>query len=172
MKDLERAFARLEKASKRLDDGTDRLNGQLEAANERLRKANAATTVWPWMSVDRGPYDDPEFVRTPMTVAERDRDDGFEEAWQLGFDRVKERWQLATRSLVLKQGTDPLDGSPVMKVSEAGKILPLLDAPRAVRLEALQKLYLVIEAIAARVEGMAESIEALPESQKKPGKTP
>jgi hypothetical protein len=149
MATLEQALGKFELAAEKLNAESDAVNALITQVNTRMTEAGAGLTVW---LVDHG---------TPVLLA-TDADVGPRNGLQLGFTKVKDRWQLAVRPARLFWQTDPAESESgeddFASLTDVGEPVALLDAPRIVRVEACEHLLELVESMTERMNVFLKSI--------------
>jgi hypothetical protein len=84
-------------------------------------------------------------------------------AWQLGYAKYEDTWQLCVRKVDL---ADVSDAKSAFRVS--GDARPLTAARRAIQTEAVAKFEKLFEVLADKADGFASDIQAVLSAVKKP----
>ena len=126
--------------AKKLNQKSDTLNDTIRTINDKLRKLNFGTEVW--VDLDES---DPYF----SVDDEDERDPLCDETW-LGYSKINDQWELATKDVTVGANGD---------VRRGGSIRPLLKSSREIRLEATKKIPFLLDAIKVKIESLLESIE-------------
>jgi hypothetical protein len=124
-------YAKLSKCAGGLNEASDELGRSMSEVDMAVQNLNLGVSAW----IDiPGGWEDPW---------------GAYCKWQLGYDRVGKRWGIALRTV------DGADDRP------DDDITPWLfnDAPRAMRVEAIEKLPDLLRALIAKVDDTAAAIE-------------
>ena len=140
MSKLNESLERLSILAAQLNDETDQVNSVIANVEHKLSTLKLGVSVW--LSGERG----------PIVLGEFEGGGG----WHLGYTKVGGQWRLVTRP-VLGNAATPFE----LAVSElgSGKVVPLLEAPRLVRVEACGHLEHLVEDLSARITGFIRAIE-------------
>jgi hypothetical protein len=148
----------LTKVAAALNRESDQLNAVIEDFEEQLEKAGVGVTVWldETRAVDQS--DRREFYDNDGEVASQES-----EARLLGYAKVDGKWRVVVKEVVLKHagGKDQWGNDEVVVVvrEHSGAPLPLAQAPRVVRVEAVGHLEALAKTITATMKDHFESIK-------------
>lgn len=162
------SLSELSKLSEQLNNESVRVNEIINRANQSLAGMNLGVEVWlDRQFPSRGEYYTPvpEWAPTvsrpdnigdtnPETFATR----RCYKAFQLGYARTEGGYQLATRAATVEEFTNENDKADSRLVNP-GEPQPLIKAARNLRIEALELLPALTDAIKKRMENMIASIE-------------
>jgi len=151
------ALSKLDSAAKKLNETSDSINKLIEQLEARLRASRVGVSVW---------LGENELFPEPLLAAGElkngDLEDFVERAgWALGFEKIDQQWHIAVRKVRLVWNPKERQANNefgALRVGE-GETVPLLKAPRLVRVEATAWLERLIEKIAERAEAFAGQIE-------------
>src|SRR5713101_2616187 len=128
--EVSRLLSDLKISAERLNAATDVINRELQSAESQIRDMNIGLECWPSGC---------ELDHRPRTGSQ------FFDAVCLGFAHVSKSWCLAVRTMTGFEGSE-FEGREAEILSE-GEPSPLLQAPRPIRIAALEKLPLLIAAL-------------------------
>ena len=130
-------LSQLAPLAENLNAKSNEVNETLTLVNEKLAALNVGLTVWlgPWEQ-DHQPY-------------------------QIGYDKVADAWQLATRTCDARTETDTYSGESewVAVAGSYGPSRPVLQAPRAIRFETLSILPTIVDKLKEQIAENLKTIE-------------
>jgi hypothetical protein len=129
------SFERLSKTANSLNLASDRLNEALEQLNAALKKLNLGISSWVSFSTWE--------------------DGGASEVEQIGYDKIKGKWGIGLRKVYEDlNSSDPSTGQPFLEETE----WHFSEAPREMRLRAIDHLNLMIDKLDVDAEKATQSI--------------
>jgi hypothetical protein len=145
---LSNLLSGLTSAAERLNRASDSVNAVISTVEAQLVTANVGIEVWLWEAL--GSTDAVEPTRGEMSWI----------AQLLGFAKVNGNWCLAVKSTRFVSGFFEGDTScPYQNEYLEASPSPLLQAPRAIRIAALDHLPKLVELLTAEATRYTESIE-------------
>jgi uncharacterized coiled-coil DUF342 family protein len=127
---MQQQYAELAAQAKELNNESDNINDIITQTNKQLAELNIGLEVWvgPWGN----------------------------KAYQAGYARLDSGWGLATRD-VFKSSKDDDDEDDGQK-TEYSEAVSLLSAPRSIRIDALDDLERIIEALKTKAKNSIDTI--------------
>ena len=141
-----------------LNQESDSLNETVIAStNAKLAKLGLGVEAWVGNIEEGDPYfrEDDENERWPLHT----------ETW-LGYYRFDRGWELAIK-MVVRQQTGSLTGDNPEETVSASTPLPLLNAPRDVRVKATELIPQLLDAIRDNAQELLKSIKKAKQAVKK-----
>ncbi len=146
----------LKKLAATLNQETEDLNHLIEELEVALDACKIGVSIWLNVALDQ---------RTSVEVVDRrngDRDEEqIREGWDLGYCKVGDKWRIAvkrTRSTSRDDTTNQL-GDEELVWADVDNPLPLVQAPRVVRVQAAGLLDDLIQTLHGRVEDFVKDIQ-------------
>jgi hypothetical protein len=136
--ELSKLLTDLEKTAKKLNDASGRVNNIILSCENKIRNSNLGIEVWLEDDIDLSDeteFEDPAAPRCKSAT--------------LGFAKVENLWCLATR----------LQATAVTVFGQNPKLVPLLQAPRKVRMGAIELLPKLVLEISKRAAAKLAAIE-------------
>ena len=134
--ELSKLLSDLELTAKKLNDASGRVNSILLSCEQKIRTSNLGIEIWLPNAVDLSDDSEFEFEPSPCVSA------------QLGFAKIENVWCLAAR----------ISSNPG-SAGNVNKPIPLLQAPRKVRMGALELLPNLVRALSERAAIRLAAIE-------------
>ena len=144
----------LEPVAHRLTAATNRLNDAILAIQDRLNDLGLGVEVWLPDALDKSAWRDVVDPQTEESTGAREYD-----AWELGYARSGDAWALLVRTRRYLD-LDPRDPNTAVEAFEDGcGFIPLVRAPRRLRLAAMSHIPKLIAAIKAEAESSIAAVE-------------
>lgn len=147
----------LKKLAATLNQETEDLNKLIEDLESELDACRIGVSIWLDVVLDK---------RTSIEVFERRNGDHEEEqireGWDLGYCKVGDKWRFAVKRIRSTSRDDTTDqfGLEESVWADVGNPVPLVQAPRVVRVQAASLLDQLLETLHNRVEGFVKDIQA------------
>jgi hypothetical protein len=139
-------ISELSDLSHKLNQKSDSLNKTISTINKKLSDLGLGVEVW--IGIEEGvPYF--------REGDEEEHDPIREETW-LGYCKVGDQWELASKGVTV--GTDE-DGEQFSKVLKGDPARSLLQSPRSVRANAMQHVPRLLNAIKREAESLLKSVD-------------
>ena len=144
----------LEPVAHRLNAATNKLDDALRTIQDRFNALGLGVEVWLPDPLDRSAWRDVVDPRTEESTGAREYD-----AWELGYARSGDAWALLVRTRRYLD-LDPRDPNTAVEAFEDGcGFIPLVRAPRRLRLAAMNHIPKLIAAIRAEAESSIAAVE-------------
>jgi hypothetical protein len=160
MRGLDESINLLSEAADNLNRKTDNLNQTIRSVEERIQSAGVGLTCW---------LDQPEHHISPdQWESKKGLGDCsfpleyFRSAWIIGYTKADSRWCLVVRRVEAhEEWTRDGDSESCSRsfLEPIGDQIPLLKAPRHLRVEATKRLGPLVSALTERVNSFVESVE-------------
>jgi hypothetical protein len=137
-------------AATKLNTATDDLNEMIERVEDDLQRAGVGVEIWLDAQLMESEWEEED--ATAVTIGEMPRE--FRQFWELGFARAPDKWRIAIRQM---QAVRADRVAPYERQLRAPS--PLASAPRQLRLEAVELLESLVEALTARAEELLRTVE-------------
>lgn len=144
------SLSELSKLSEQLNKESEHVNTIITRVNQSLASMNLGVECWLPRPLSIGEH----FFSFGATMVGRIED----RAIQFGYARAENVFQLAIRNVMVQESTTP-DGSPETRIANPGDPHPLLKANRNLRIDALELLGELTQAMKSRVASMIASIQ-------------
>ncbi|OAI56872.1 hypothetical protein AYO50_02305 [Acidobacteria bacterium SCGC AG-212-P17] len=144
------SLSELSKLSEQLNKDSERVNTIITTVNQSLASMNLGVECWLPRFLSTGEH----FISFGTTIVGRSED----RAIQFGYARAENAFQLAIRNVMVQECTTA-DGSFESRIANPGDPHPLLKANRTLRIDALELLGELTEAMKSRVASMIASIQ-------------
>lgn len=141
---LKDILSEIASVSKQLNEETDALNGIIEGIEASLASARVGVSVWK------------DFDIAVETFYNDDLGREAEDCWLLGYAKFGDAWRIVARNATRFESVE--DGETSTQYRDHEAIVPLVQAPRLVRVEAAGHLERLLEAILRRAERFVDSI--------------
>jgi len=141
---IDTAVLELSSLASQLNKETDSLNDIILDLERRLGSTKVGVSIW---------LDNSLLAETG---------DGFKQnAWVLGYAKIGDSWRIATKPITRTwERTEEMDhGDLTDFTKDRGEPVPLLNAPRAVRVDASAFLEQLVNELATKVKGFIANIE-------------
>jgi hypothetical protein len=142
----------LKPVARKLNDRSNAFQAVLKTINEKLNELNIGLEVWteePFCLGSRS-----------IDYTEERAEVAFQDGWDIGYTKIGDKWVVAARELTLTQpvvrGTTERSN---WTISSTGDPVPLLSAPRQVRIEAAGEISRLIDFIKTSAERAIKQIE-------------
>ena len=146
----------LKKLAVTLNQETEDLNKLIENLESELDSCKIGVSIWLDVVLDK---------RTSIEIVERHGRDPDEEqvreGWDLGYCKVGDKWRIAVKKTRSGSRDDTTDqfGNDESVWADVGNPLPLVQAPRVVRVQAASLLDDLLETLHRRVAGFVKDIQ-------------
>lgn len=143
----------LARLSQRLNEETDELNNLILSLEKRLAGMSIGVSVWLGLALVESDSD--------YSSDEDDRDDRpWRDAWDIGYAKLGSEWRIATRHYRFRWSAEKDNwGDYQIEDDATVQVLPLRDAPRAVRVEAAECLDALVSKLREKVTHFIDSIQ-------------
>jgi hypothetical protein len=151
-KEVSRLFDELSEAAQALNDESDTVTALIRQFEERLNGYRLGVEAWVTVTDDRKPF---------RWYAHNDAEMSYpaesSEELQLGFTRhgIKQEWRLSIRRMKFQSIQD----GPWAEI-EAGMPVPLLEAPRVDRINALEKFPELLASLTSAAKELLGKVKA------------
>jgi len=137
----------LQRVASNLNNKSDSINSTIQKFQDYLETLNIGLEVWPDIVLKENPARvvESQDGESPLVL----------ESMTLGYCRLGDKWCFALR---LETSIEDVDGYEDGNV-DIGQPTPLLKASRGIRIEALKKFPVLVEAIKKDAEAALEAIE-------------
>ena len=149
MTPIESSLDRLAGVAGHLNAESDALNRVIEAVEDRLASMNLGITYWDerLLDAEEEPVHDGDLRISYGSV--------------LGYHKLSDGWRLAVRGVRVEEGYFENDLScPYRNVTAHKEPVPLLQAPRSVRVEAAERIEAVLDGLTDRAKSYVTGIGA------------
>jgi hypothetical protein len=142
----------IRKLASALNKETDELNATIERLEQQLADAKIGVAVWLNVVLEADErLDDPEIVNG------REVQMKFCTGWDLGYCKIGDSWRIATKQ---SQATGVADAARTeLPWLDTTSPMPLVSAPRVVRVAAADHLESLLSALSHRMQRFVESIQ-------------
>lgn len=152
------AMTRLAKAAERLNRLSDRLNESLETFEDHLGKLGIGIVYW----YGGGETNIEEYLVDADDRAETLLEDGRTTVdgilgWLLGYTKIDGQWRVAAKRVHLIEDRENFGGYTLYRSHPP---IPLVKAPRSVRLKAARELEGLVLALSTQLENYGDTIES------------
>lgn len=145
----------LSAVSAKLNNATDELNSVIERIEDDVQRSGVGVTVWLGCPSGHPRMIAPSDWRRPhQSDGACDNVKELIDFWAIGFTKFGDTWRIAARRMQQMSGDDDLDYAV-----ESADPVPLVSAPRQVRLEAAEHLESLVEQLTGRAQSMLKNIE-------------
>lgn len=145
MAPIDKSLRDLAALAAQLNERSDALNERIGSIEDQLAQAGVGVTLWLYEHL--------------LDRSTRDKDGEFT-AWCLGYSKVDADWRVAVKRVNAREYSPELFGEPRVSIEDLDQTLPLLKAPRVVRLEAAPLLEELVQALAVKVQAFIETVDA------------
>lgn len=146
----------LERASARLRESSEKLNKLIAAIEGRIREIDPGASLF---LIDPDDLIAPYRGRIPKQIGTRMQPIDVQRGQMLGWYRYMKDWRFVVRDAFVNDH-DGLDPASLSHFPPDAAITPLADAPRSIRLAAVEKLPKLIDKLAERVDAYAAEVES------------
>lgn len=138
--DLSKLLTDLENTARKLNEASNRVNSIILACENKIRAANLGIEIW---------------LEDPLDLSDNQDEDPTNScrSAKLGFTKVQNNWCLATK---IEPGLPAALSTPIGTIVAP---IALLQAPRKVRMGAVQLLPFLVEALKMRAKAKLDAIE-------------
>jgi hypothetical protein len=143
--------SRLTSVAKKLNEATESHNKLIEKLEADLQKSGVGVACWAECVLVEGP------VTTFQDENEMGPVLGHQESWDLGYQKLGDTWRIVTKKVIC---TWPIGDTEKKEWSDGDDApIPLLKAPRAVRVEAAPFLEQLVRKLREKAELYIKAID-------------
>jgi len=154
MSPFDENLAKLSVAAKKLNTKTEDLSRLIGSVEATLAASQLGLTVWLETILSRGA------ARETTDQNGKPIGNRYEcDAWLLGYDKVEDAWHVATKRILVRADQQMSGTHREEERLDLGEAIPLLKAPRSVRVEATPYLEGLVVLLTSRAEYLSQEVD-------------